>query len=279
MTLRSVKDLQGYGIRATDGDIGGVDDFLFDDEHWTVRYMVADTGGWLSGRLVLISPAALGSADWQARALDVRMTRYQVENSPDIATDRPVSRQHEADLANYYGYGPYWGGAGLWGTGMYPMGLWGAGTIGAGQLGIAPEPTASGTPGATGASATQREAAQKQQDDSHLRSTREVTGYAIMALDGDIGHVDDFILEDESWAIRYLVVDTRNWWPGKRVLVSPRWITAVSWEDRAVQVDLRKEQIKAGPEYDPKQVLNRADEERLHRHYGRPGYWDSGKRQ
>jgi hypothetical protein len=114
----------------------------------------------------------------------------------------------------------------------------------------------------------------EEQGDSHLRSTREVTGYAIHALDDDIGHVEDFIVDDETWAIRYLVVDTRNWWPGKRVLISPRWISATSWEERAVHVDLRKDQVRAGPEYDPERVLNREDEERLHRHYDRPTYWD-----
>lgn len=275
MTLRSANELQGYTIRATDGKIGGVHEFLFDDEHWTVRYMVADTGDWLSGRLVLISPIALGHADWQGRELSVKLTRSQVENSPDISTDQPVSRQREIELANYYGYGPYWGGPGLWGAGMYPMGLWGVGYVG-----MAPQPTAPGAPPMSDATATEREVApsQEQRGDPHLRSTREVTGYAIQALDGDIGHVEDFILDDESWALRYMVVDTRNWWPGKRVLVSPRWIESVSWDDRAVYVDLTKEQVKSGPEYDPERMLNREDEERLYRHYGRPAYWESETR-
>ncbi len=259
MTLRSANTLDAYAIRATDGEIGGVHDFLFDDQHWTVRYMVADTGGWLSGRRVLISPVALGTADWQSQALDTRLTRRQVEHSPDTATDQPVSRQHEIELASYYGYAPYWTGAGIWGPGMDPLGLWGVGALDAGA-------------------ATQRETAQEQRGDPHLHSIREVTGYAIQALDDDVGHVEDFILDDENWVIRYLVVDTRNWWPGKRVLISPRWITAVSWAERAVRVDMRKEQLKAGPEYDPARVLNREDEERLYRHYGQPAYWEGDAR-
>jgi hypothetical protein len=163
---------------------------------------------------------------------------------------------------------------------MYPMGLWGAGRMGAGYLGMAPQPIAPSASAELGDRAVQREVARSQEErgDPNLRSTREVTGYAIQALDDDIGHVDDFVVDDESWAIRYMVVDTRNWWPGKRVLVSPRWITTVSWTDCAVHVDLRKEEVKGGPEYDAERVLNREDEERLHRHYRRPAYWDSDSR-
>ncbi len=270
MILRSVKEVYGDRIQATDGEIGKVHEFLFDDEHWAIRYLMVDTGGWLSGRRVLISAAALDTVDWQASALAVKLTRQQVEHSPDITTDQPVSRQHELVLADYYGYAPYWGGVGLWGGGGYPMGLWGAGATGAGTFGMGDQPTAPGTPSAIVAGALQREATEEEHGDQHLRSTREVTGYTIQALDDDIGHVDDFIVDDETWAIHYIVVDTHNWWPGKHVLVSPRWISAVSWENHTIHVDLRKEQVKSGPEYDPARMLNRADLERLHQHYGRP---------
>lgn len=271
MTLRSVKELEGYSIRATDDQIGSVHEFLFDDDQWTIRYMVVDTGGWLSGRKVLISPIALGTADWQAQALSVNLSRQQVEESPDITTEQPVSRQHELELANYYGYRPYWGGGGLWGMGMYPVGLWGATTVGAGPLGVPP-----GAPPSPGLTATEREVlrSQEQQGDPHLRSTREVNGYTIQAIDDDIGHVDDFIVDDESWTLRYFVIDTGNWWPGKRVLLAPAWMRSISWEDRAVYVDLHKEQIKNGPEYDLSRMPNREDEERLHQHYKRRAYWE-----
>jgi hypothetical protein len=76
--------------------------------------------------------------------------------------------------------------------------------------------------------------------DSHLRSTKAVTGYHIEALDGELGHVDGFIVDDESWAIRYMEVATRNWWPGKKVLVSPAWIDRMSWEDSKVYVGARQ---------------------------------------
>jgi hypothetical protein len=260
--LRSTKDLRGFTLRATNGEIGSVDEFLFDDEQWTIRYMVANTGGWLTGRLVLISPIVLGNADWEAKTLAVALTRAQIEQSPDIATDQPVSRQREAELAEYYGYLPYWGGMGIWGAGMSPYALGG----------IVTPPVVP----PVGTTATERAlaGAETQRGDQHLRSTREVTGYRIHARDGEIGHVDDFILDDETWAIRYMVIDTRNLWPGKHVLVAPEWIGDVHWSTSTVDVDLLRETIKQGPEYDPA-MLNRAYETALYRNYGRPGYWET----
>jgi len=262
--LRSTKVLRGYTLRATDGEIGSVDDFLFDDEQWAIRYLVANTGGWLTGRLVLISPIVLGQADWEAQTLAVALTRTQIEQSPDIATDRPVSRQHEAELAQYYGYLPYWGGMGIWGAGMTPYTLGG---------GVVPPAVPPG-----GATATERAlaSAPTEHGDQHLRSVREVTGYHIRARDGAIGHTDDFIVDDETWAIRYMVVDTRNWWPGKHVLVAPEWIGAIDWGTSTVEVDLQRETIKQAPEYDPA-MLNREYESALYRYYGRPGYWETSR--
>lgn len=260
--LRSTNDLRGYSLRATDGEIGSVDEFLFDDEQWAIRYLVANTGGWLTGRLVLISPIVLGQADWEARTLAVALTRKQIEQSPDIATDQPVSRQREAELAQYYDYFPYWGGAGLWGPGMVPYALGG--------------PVVPPVAPPAGTTATEREVASTptEHGDQHLRSTREVTGYRIHARDGEIGHVGDFIVDDETWAIRYMIVDTRNWWPGKHVLVAPQWIGAIDWDTSTVEVDLLRETIKQGPEYDPA-ILNREYETALYRHYGRPAYWET----
>lgn len=199
--LRSSKDLRGYTLHATDGDIGTVADFYFDDARWTVRYLVADTGGWLSGRQVLISPLALGAADWQERRLHTTLTREQVEHSPGSDTDQPVSRQHESELARYYRWPYYWGAAEAWGGYTYPYELMAA----------------------TAAAEADRQEppAEEEHGDPHLQSVREVTGYRIGARDGAIGHVEDFIVDDQSWAIRYLVVDTRDWLPGKRVLIAP----------------------------------------------------------
>jgi sporulation protein YlmC with PRC-barrel domain len=109
--------------------------------------------------------------------------------------------------------------------------------------------------------------------DPHLRSTHEVSGYNIDASDGEIGHVEDVIIDDETWAIRYLIVDTRDWWPGKQVLVSPQWIERVGWSESTVFINLPRQSIKRSPEYTPLSLLTRDHEAALHRHYNRQGYW------
>ena len=253
-TLKSVVQLQGGTIRATDGEIGKVDQFYFDDETWAIRYLVVNTGGWLPGRLVLVSPIALRQAEWQSKRLDVALTKKQIEDSPRIDTHKPVSRQHEAVYMGYFGYPYYWIGPFLWGLASFPAGL------------------AAQREAVTEAKASQARAG-KESADSHLRSTNEVTGYHIEAADGEIGHVADFIIDDETWAIRYLEVDTRNWWPGKKVLVSPQWIDNVSWPDSKVYVHLSRETIKNGPEYIESMPVTREYESRLYGYYGRPAYW------
>jgi sporulation protein YlmC with PRC-barrel domain len=250
--LRNVKDLLGYAIRATDGIIGKVDDFYFDDEDWGVRYLVVDTGSWLSGRKVLISPIALGHAGWMARRLPVALTRAQVQHSPDIDTKKPVSRQHEAQYLGYYGYPHYWGGAGLWGMGAYPGSL-------------TTQDRVEQDLKAHGAHATP--------DDCHLRSSNAVIGHHIAATDGDIGHLEDLLVDDHTWAIRYLVVNTSNWWRGHRVLVPPEWIRDVSWSEAKVSVDLTRQAVKDAPPYESAAELDRQGEQAVYEHYGRPGYW------
>jgi hypothetical protein len=250
--LKNGTDLKGLVIRATDGELGTVDEFYFDDETWAIRYLTVETGGWLGGRRVLISPISVVQADWQAKRLDVALTKKQVENSPDIDTHLPVSRQHEAAYLSYYGYPYYWGGPYLWGPAYHPAGLAKSTTVSTEAL----------------ADRIRRESA-----DSHLRSSADVTGYYIEAADGEIGHLDGFILDDEAWAIRYIEVATRNWWPGKKVLVSPAWIERVSWTDSKVYVGLSREAIKDGPEYEESQPITREYENRLYFHYGRPPSW------
>jgi hypothetical protein len=250
--LRNAKDLHAFTIRATDGEIGTIDQFYFDDETWAIRYFTVETGGWLGGRRVLISPISIVRADWQSKRLDVVLTKKEVENSPNIDTHQPVSRQHEAEYLGYYGYPYYWGGPYLWGPAFYPAGLSDPTTVSAEVM----------------ADRIRRESA-----DSHLRSNEEVTGYNIDAADGEIGHVNGFVVEDEAWAIRYIEVATRNWWPGKKVLVSPAWIERVSWTDSKVYVGLSRDAIKTGPEYVESMPITREYENRLHLHYGRPPYW------
>lgn len=243
--LRSLKGLRDFAIGATDESIGRVHSFLFDSETWTIRYLVADTGAWLSGRKVLIAASELGQPNWEGRIIPVSLTKEQVKESPDIDADKPVSRQHEIELHQYYGWGPYWG-------------------IGYGvPLGGAPVPPP----------ADSDETKQRAKGDPNLRSTREVSGYRIHATDGDIGHVDDFIASDEEWIIRYLVIDTRNWLPGRSVLVAPDWVQKVSWSEQQVHVDVSKEVLKNSPPYEPTAPVNREYEVQLYDYYGRPKYW------
>lgn len=253
--LKKVTDLKSSTIHATDGDVGRVRTVLFDDEHWTVRYLVVETGRWLSGRRVLLSPISVERVRWDDSAIDVGLSREQVKNSPDITTDVPVSRQRELEFYRYYGYPHYWGGAGIWGAGAYPAMLAHADD----QRGMAEV-------------AAHDES--RRQPDTHLRDVSVVKGYGIAAADGDIGHVDDFLLDDLTWTIRYLVVDTSRWLGGRHVIVSPEWVTDVSWGESAVHVALTREAIKASPDYDPRVGVAREYERRLHGHYGRRGYWD-----
>lgn len=250
--LRSLKDLERYTLSASDGDIGSVANFLLDDQHWTIRYLVADTGGFFEGRRVLISPISLGQSDSLTRRLHVALTRDKVKKSPSIDLDKPVSRQHEQDYLSYYGYPYYWGYSGLWAMGAYP-----------GLLAAERRNDAAG-----------RRA--EETGDVHLRSASEVRGYHIQGSDEAIGHVDDFIVDDETWQVRYLVIDTSNWWFGKKVLIAPYWTSRISWEERKVYVDLSRDAIKNSPEWNASAAVNREYEVRLYDYYGRPVYWGSG---
>ena len=241
--LRSMKELEGYTIHATDGTIGHVRDFYFDDESWVVRYFVVDTGAWLRSRKVLISPIAVGHAKWSERALYVSLTKAQVRNSPDIDTELPVSRQQEAQHLRHYGYPYYWGGTGLWGgvdnPSMMPI---------TGYDGFALTPHAQPTEAEK--ACADAEAARHQNDDPHLRSCKAVTGYHMEATDGGIGHVQGMLIDEDNWAVRYLIVDTSNWWLGHQVLIAPQRIQEVSWSNGTVSVDLTRQAVKDAPPYD-----------------------------
>jgi sporulation protein YlmC with PRC-barrel domain len=240
-----MKDLT---IHASDGEIGSIEEFYFDDERWAIRYMIVNTGDWLSQEQVLISPIFLRGADWESKQLRVALTKKQIANSPKIDTHKPVSRQHESAYLDYYGASYYWGGPYVWGPGSFPEDL--------------------AIPVAARSVAGERESA-----DSHLRSTAAVTGYRIEATDGEIGHVEDFVVDQETWKIRCLEVKTRNWLPGKMVLISPEWVEKISWPDSIVSVGLSRESIKSAPEYIESRPITRDYETQLHRHYGQAPYW------
>jgi sporulation protein YlmC with PRC-barrel domain len=245
--LRRMKDLKGLAIGAKDGDIGEVNDFVFDDKNWTVRYLVADTSRWLPGRKVLISPIIVDQADWEGKRLPVLLTKEQVKNSPDINMDENLSAQDEIKYYNYYGWPYYWAGDEIWGPVTVPQDM-------------------------ITASIDRKIALTEQINQSHLRSMKDVTGYTIQATDGEIGEVHDFIVDDEPWVIRYMIVDTGNWWPGKKVLVAPPWIANVDWKNSKVYINLSRETVKSGPEFDPDR-LDRSYEQELHNHSGQEIYW------
>ena len=203
--LNKAKTLTGYKLNSRDGEIGKVKEFYFDDKYWTVRYLVADTGDWLTGRQVLISPYALGFVNKGEQTIVVDLTKKQIEDSPSLNTDKPVSRQFEESYYGYYRWPMYWTGPYLWGY----------------------------DPHLERVREKWRQSAEREKAawDPHLRSTHDVDGHHIQAADGEVGHVEDFIIDDETWAIRYLIVDTQNWWPGKKVLISPKWIEHVSWRE------------------------------------------------
>jgi len=239
--LRSVQELKGYVVSTHEGEAGRVHDILFDDRVWTVRYLVADTGKWLPGKKVLLSPASLGDADWKDRRLRVLLDKESIEKSPLLDEDAPVSRQHEQEMTTYFGWPVYWTPAGTAGPVLDPP----------------------ADPGR-----------RRPLGDGHLRSCQEVVNYKIQARDGSVGHVEDFVVDDDSWVLRYMVVDTRTWLPGKEVLVSPDWIEKIDWFERDVAIDLTVDQIKESPEFDPDAPVNREIETRLYDFYGRPKYWE-----
>jgi len=255
--LRSLIDLTGYTLRARDGDIGSVADFLFDDERWVVRYLVADTGSIFTRRHALISPISFREADWPSRRFHLALTKAEVENSPEVDHDQPVSRQRERELHDYWGYSLYWGYPGLWGTAGYPAAL---------AMPATPPPATSPP--------AQREMLNREREnqDAHLRSASEVHDYDIAGTDASIGHVEDFIVDDASWALRYVVVDTSKWWFGKKVLIAPEWVTRVSWESKTMHLDMTRRQIENSPVWDPKEPINRVYEAQLYDYYGRPAY-------
>jgi hypothetical protein len=266
--LRNLKDFEHYKISATDGEIGQVKDFYVDDDSWVVRYLVVDAGSWLKSRKVLISPVSVMRPDWLAHTLRVSISRDQVKQSPDIDTHQPVSRQNEEQVLGFYGYPYYWQGTGMWGDDLYPYAL---------SPAYAGPRVSRAEPERQLEAYLRDERTRHRNDDPHLRSSREITGYDIHATDGDIGHVSGFLVDDETWAIRYLIVDTSNWWVGHKVLVAPPWIQGVNWGERSVTVDLSREAIRNAPPYDLKSDWQRDDELGLYAHHGRRGYWADDK--
>jgi len=254
-SLQFTKDLHGCTVRASDGEIGSVNQVYFDDEAWGIRYLVVETGNWLHHRQVLVSPYSLKHIDWSSDAVHVNLTRQQIRDGPTLDTHTPVSRQHEIEYLRYYDYPIYWGGPNLWGMAAYPRS----------------DPVALEL--AAPAPARRILHAYRALPDVHLRSKDEVKGYHIDAIDGNIGSVSGFIYDDRAWVLRYLMIDTRNWWPnGREVLIATRWIDLVDWFAATVSTSLTRDAIRRSPAYDGSIPVHRSYEAALHGFYNRDGY-------
>ena len=228
--LQSIKQLYGDKLGASDGEIGHVKDFYFDDQNWAVRYLVADAGSWLPGRQVLISPHAFPEG-FRGKSLRVNLTRKQIENSPSIESHKPVSRQYEEEYHRYYGWPYYWQGSALWGMSGFPI------------LELPAKPFPSEQAIASGP--------QPKRADAHLRSTQAMNGYHLQATDGIIGHVCDFMMDDKSWAIGQLVIKTGHRLSGKEVLIPTSNVARISFDESTVFVSLTRKAVEQSPENHP----------------------------
>lgn len=246
--------LTGYAIEASDGRIGSVKNFLFDDTNWKIRWLVVDTGHWLSGRQVLVHPSAIGTPDHERQHLPVKLTKAQIEDSPDIQQDAPVTLQMQEDLYGHYDWDRTWEPTY---SGLFPFPSF-------------PPPTA--YYGGSEARELDEMRLQASEGDPHLRSMTAMSGYHIHAADGSIGHLENFLIDDVAWTVHYLIVDTRNWWPGPHVLIAPYAVQSVDWDDKQIHLNVTRGQVQASPPWDPVKVVERAYQQPLHEHYGWPGY-------
>ena len=254
--LQVISPLEGFAIEANDGRIGTVVDYLFDDASWKVRWLVTDCGTWLTGRKVLIHPSAISREDLEQQQFVVALTKAQVEDSPKLLEDQPVSQQMENQLYSYYGWDPLWGGVNLSAIpGAMASPLMAPPYL---SLGPTDEVETAGDGRLRGA-------------DPHLRSVVEVTGYRVQAVDGEIGHIENLMIDDADWSVHYFIVDTRNLWFGKRVLISPLAVKAIDWLDGHVEFNVSRELVRASPPWDPLVAFNDEYAKRLHKHYGWSG--------
>ena len=249
--LRRLRDYESFEVWSRDGrELGRVEDFYFDEDRWTVRYIVVRTGSWFTGRSVLLSPVSLARLEWDGARIDFKLTEAQIKGAPDADLAQPISRRFETEYSGYYGIPHYWAGSDLWGMWSTPMEV---------------QPPAGTEP---------RSSEQAMLEGQHLRGVREVTGYHIVATDGEIGHVEDFLVEDRSWKIRYLMIDTSNWIGGRTVLVAPEWASRIDWVNQKVHVDVTRADVEQSPEYDPGADIDGKYEKRLaesfHRRPARP---------
>jgi len=244
--LYSAKETDQYTICSKDGTIGKIKELLFDDRKWNVRYMVADTGNWLPGRKVLVSPEFMLELSHEKQCIDVDLVKKQIKDSPPLTSDVPVDRQRDKEFWSFFSLPES------------PLTKIPADSVDQEKL-------------------DRRDFEDRREEehswDRHLRSTLAATGITIEALDGEVGKIEDFIIDDQNWDIRYLVVKTSGWWPGHRILVAPPWISKLSWGSSKIFIDINREPFKTLEEFESIETLTRDYEIRLHQSCNRIGYW------
>jgi hypothetical protein len=261
--LFAVSGLMGCAVQASDGEVGAVKDFLFDDQTWKIRWMTVDAGKWLPGRRVFIHPSAIAPltlppkptlpmmSPGETLTLTVNLTRKQIEAGPSAHAEVPLTRDMEALLYDHYGWDPYWG-ASYFGVGLLPNAESELAADAERRAAEAEKPPLDGA--------------------DHLHSVAEFKGYIVHALDGDIGHVENLLADDANWDIRYLVIATRNWWPGKVVQLAPYAVNEIDWFGERINMNVTRDQVRSAPAWDPLAMANEVSEGQLHRHFGWPGY-------
>ena len=242
--FRRVRDIAALTLSAIDGQMGSISELYFDDQNWKVRYLIINTGGWLTGRNVLIAPIAVEDIDDAAGSIRINLRKEQIEQAPPIEKAKPISRQYEEAYYEHFRWAPYWQ----------------SGTTALGTPIPYPEPPPMNV---------DEPAFSESPEKSHLRSSAEVTGYRINAQDGEIGHIEDLVVDDEDWIVRYVEVDTRNWLPGKKVLVQTGRIKQIDWQSQSVTMSLTRHAIQSAPAYDPSMLITPDYEIRLFTHYGK----------
>lgn len=256
--LQAVRKFIKMKVRGTDGICGHIQDIYFDEEKWTLRYFLLDTGGWLPGKLVLISPLAIDDIDFKNKILEVNLSKDQIDKCPNPSEHAPITRQMEENYANYYEYPHYWPGMGIWPAVGYDLAYYSRFQ----NHGHTDQETQS--------------LKNKKIKDQHLRTANELKSYSLVAIDGKFGHLEDFIVDDETWELRYLVIDTINWWPSKVIILSPQWIEKIDWVELEIILGLDKVKIKNSPLY-TEENLDRDYEINLYDYYQEPKYWEFEK--
>ena len=207
--LHYLETLTGSSVIATDGEIGTVRNFLFDGLSWTIHYLVVDVGYWFKRRDVILPIAAVDPPGWAQKTFHVHLTKEQVGNSPDVDTEKPVSRQQAIAMEEYFGKFTSWAST---------------------QFGGAQCPTGMKYPVHT-------------KEDPHLRSAWDLVDYKVWASDGEVGRLEGLIMDEASWHLGYLDVKAGDWLHGRSVLIPTRWVKSISWADLKINLNHSRDGI------------------------------------